>query len=92
MFINWLVGSYFLFALLHKVNTLTVNSGFQSKIAGDCIQQCILPFLLTDLWILRMLEEDNGTLVTSCNHSYLISISCATKLLNGDKGVDMRTQ
>jgi hypothetical protein len=37
-----------------------VNSDLQPGIAGDCILQCILLLWLTDLWILKMLEEDDG--------------------------------
>jgi len=47
----------------------------------DCIQLCILSLLLTDLWILKMLEEDNGTWVTSYNCHCLTFFSCSKELL-----------
>jgi len=66
---------------VHKVLNVVINSKFQSGIAGDCIQLCILSLLLTDLWILKMLEEDNGTWVTSYNCHCLTFFSCSKELL-----------
>jgi len=68
-------------AAVHKVRNVVINSKFQSGIAGDCIQLCILSLLLTDLWILKMLEEDNGTWVTSYNCHCLTFFSCSKELL-----------
>lgn len=77
---NWLVW------LICTRSRILVSSDLQSGIAGDCIQQCILLLWLTDLWILKMLEEDNGMWLVSCNCPYLIFVRCSKKLLMGRRG------